>query len=318
MFFLRFYGNKKCSKIELLKLTETMNSKNALYLFFSVTLILGLNGCGSSGDKNKNPDEFKEAEESLRTTIEDVVYNIPSPTEIPYLIQQTGAEFNQGLLNSRDKADQYMNRTDKASLNLGVYTADIGYLTSYDKTQEAIEYLNACKTLADYLGVIGTFDIEILKRFEANISNKDSLASLLDESIRQTEKFLRDDTRSKQAALVVAGSFVEGLYISTGLVNSYPKDILPTDARNIILTPVIQVILNQKKSVSELLKMLSAIEQTDPVSGMVRDLKELEEAYNALDIEEKIKNNRADMVLSDNNLETISVVVAKMRKTIVE
>ncbi|MBX2954794.1 MAG: hypothetical protein KF846_01465 [Cyclobacteriaceae bacterium] len=294
-----------------------MNSKNSLYLLFCLAFILGLSAC-SSGDKKSNADEFKEAEEGLRSTIEDVVYNIPSPTEIPYLIQQTGAEFNQGLLNSRNKVDQYTNRTDKASLNLGVYTADIGYLTSYDKTQEAIEYLNACKTLADYLGVIGTFDIEILKRFEANISNKDSLAKLLDESIKETEKFLKDDTRNKQAALVVAGSFVEGLHISTGLVNTYPKDLLPTDTRNVILTPVIQVILNQKKSVSELLKMLSAIEQTDPVSGMVRDLKELEEAYESLDIEEKIKNNRADMVLSDKNLETISVVVAKMRKSIVE
>src|SRR5690606_17836528 len=206
-----------------------------------------------------------------RSTIEDVVYNIPSPTEIPYLIEQTGAEFNQGLVNPRSKADSYINRTDKAALNLGVYTADIGYLTSYEKTQEAIDYLNACKSLADYLGIIGTFDVEILKRFEANIANKDSLATLLDESIKQTEKFLKDDTRNKQAALVVAGSFVEGLHISTGLVNSYPKDLLPTDARNVILTPVIQVILNQQKSVSELLKMLSAIEQTDPVSGMVRD-----------------------------------------------
>ncbi|MBX2962692.1 MAG: hypothetical protein KF687_09280 [Cyclobacteriaceae bacterium] len=294
-----------------------MNFKNTLILFFCVTVLAGMSSC-SSGEKKSNADEFTQAEESLRTTIEDVVYNIPSPTEIPYLIQQTGAEFNQSLLNPRSKVDQYMNRTDKASLNLGVYTADIGYLTSYDKTQEAIEYLNACKSLADYLGVIGTFDIEILKRFEINISNKDSLASLLDESIKQTEKFLKDDTRNKQAALVVAGSFVEGLHISTGLVNSYPKDLLPTDTRNVILTPVIQVILNQKKSVSELLKMLSAVEQTDPVSGIVRDLKELEEAYESLNIEEQIKNNRADMVLSDRNLETISNVVAKLRKSIVD
>ncbi len=318
LFFFRFYDSKKCVKIDLLNPSEILNFKNSLYYFFCLALVLGLSACGSSGDKKNNADEFKEAEEGLRSTIEDVVYNIPSPTEIPYLIQQTGAEFNQGLLNSRNKVDQYTNRTDKASLNLGVYTADIGYLTSYDKTQEAIEYLNACKTLADYLGVIGTFDIEILKRFEANIANKDSLAKLLDESIKETEKFLKDDTRNKQAALVVAGSFVEGLHISTGLVNTYPKDLLPTDTRNVILTPVIQVILNQKKSVSELLKMLSAIEQTDPVSGMVRDLKELEAAYESLNIEEQIKNNRADMVLSDKNLVTISAVVAKMRKSIVE
>jgi hypothetical protein len=295
-----------------------MNSKNALYSLFAICLVFGLSSCGKSGENTANADEFKEAEESLRSTIEDVVYNIPSPTEIPYLIEQTGAEFNQSLVNPRSKADSYINRTDKAALNLGVYTADIGYLTSYEKTQEAIDYLNACKSLADYLGIIGTFDVEILKRFEANIANKDSLATLLDESIKQTEKFLKDDTRNKQAALVVAGSFVEGLHISTGLVNSYPKDLLPTDARNVILTPVIQVILNQQKSVSELLKMLSAIEQTDPVSGMVRDLKELEAAYAALNIEDQIKNNRADLVLSDKNLETISAVVAKMRQSIVE
>ncbi|MBX2966177.1 MAG: hypothetical protein KF845_08540 [Cyclobacteriaceae bacterium] len=295
-----------------------MNSKNALYFLFAICLVFGLNSCGSSGEKNANADEFKEAEESLRSTIEDVVYNIPSPTEIPYLIEQTGAEFNQGLVNPRSKADSYINRSDKAALNLGVYTADVGYLTSYEKTQEAIDYLGACKSLADHLGVIGAFDIDILKRFEAHISNRDSLANLLDESIRQAERFLKDDARNKQSALIVTGSFIEGLHISTGLVNTYPKDLLPTDARNVILTPVIQVILNQKKSVSELLKMLSAIEQTDPVSGIVSNLKELEAAYDSLNIEDQIKNNRADLVLSDKNLEKISEVVSRMRSSIVE
>jgi maltodextrin utilization protein YvdJ len=79
-----------------------------------------------------------------------------------------------------------------------------------------------------------------------------------------------------------------------------------------------QVVLNQKKSVTDLLKMLTAVEQTDPVSGMVADLQELEKAYAALNIEEQIHKNRADLVLTDKNLEQISIVVAKMRKSIVE
>jgi len=295
-----------------------MNIKRSFYLILSVLLAVGMGSCGSSGSKNKDSKEFEEAGGTLQKQIEDVIYNIPSPTEIPYLLQATGAEYNASLVNPRSKVDQYASRTDKAALNLGVYAADIGYLTSYEKTQEAIDYLNVCKTLADNLGVIGTFDINVLKRFEANIANKDSLANLLNETVNQTQHFLKDDSRNKLAALVVSGSFVEGLHISTGLINSYPKNILPDDARNQILTPIMQVVLNQKKSVTDLLKMLSAVEQTDPVSGMVADLQELEKAYSALNIEEQIHKNRADLVLTDKNLEQISLVVAKMRKAIVE
>lgn len=246
-----------------------------------------------------------------------MVYNIPSPSEIPYMIQQTGADFNQSLINPISKAQQYTQRSDKTALNLGVYAADIGYLVSYDKTQESINYLNACKTLADNLGVVESFDLEVLKRFEANINNKDSLTALLDKSLKNTERYLNDDRRSRLAALIVAGSFVEGLYISTGLVNTYPKNILPDDKRNIILTPLIQVILNQRKAVSDLVRMLSTIEQ-EASSNLLKDLQELERTYAALNIEEQIRNNRADLMLSDKNLVQISAIVQKIRSEIVQ
>ena len=297
-----------------------MRLKQPLYF---VALALGsfyLVSCGSSSsDKVNNSDEFKEAErDSLGKQIEEVMYNIPSPTEIPYLLQATGAEFNSSLVNPRTKVDQYASLNDKAALNLGVYAADVGYLASYDKTQEAISYLAACKTLAENLNIIGSFDVEVLQKFEANISNKDSLSLLLDNSIKKTQTFLQDDDRNKLSALVIAGSFVEGLYISTGVIKSYPKNILPDDKRNLVLTPLMRVILEQKKSVSELLKMLSAIEQTDPIVGMTADLKSLEAAYTSLNIEEQIKNNRADLVLTDKSLVDITAVVEKMRKGITD
>lgn len=295
-----------------------MNLKRPIYFFISALLAAGLASCGKSGeDKNKNSEEFDEAG-SLKQQIEEVVYNIPSPSEIPYLLQATGAEFNESLLNPRTKVDQYTAHNDKAALNLGVYVADIGYLTSYDKTQEAIDYLTACKTLADNLGLIGTFDSELGKQFEANISNKDSLAHLLDRTIKQAEAFLVDDNRNKLSSLVVTGSFIEGLYISTGLIKSYPKNILPEDNRNLVLTPLMRVVLEQKKAVSELLKMLSVVDQSEPIVSLKKDLQSLEEAYQKLNIEEQIKNNRADLVLSDKNLEGITTIVEKIRKEITQ
>jgi len=297
-----------------------MKLKQSIYFFLSAVIALGVTSCGSSSkeDQNKNSDEFKEAEGALKSEIEEVVYNIPSPSEIPYLLQATGAEFNEGLLNSRTKVDQYATRNDKAALNLGVYAADIGYLSSYDKTQESIDYLNSAKVLADNLGIIGTFDANVLKRFEANISNKDSLTRLLDQTIKKTETFLKDDSRNKLSALVVAGSFIEGLYISTGVVKTYPKNILPDDKRNLVLTPIIRVVLEQKKSVTELLKMMKSVEQTDPVTDIVAKLSVLETTYAALNIEEQIKNNRADLVLSDKNLVEITKVVEELRNGVTQ
>ncbi|MGC4021306.1 MAG: hypothetical protein QM734_04865 [Cyclobacteriaceae bacterium] len=41
--------------------------------------------------------------------------------------------------------------------------------------------------MANGLGILGSFDQEVLKRFEANISKKDSLTELVDKAIHQTE-----------------------------------------------------------------------------------------------------------------------------------
>lgn len=289
----------------------------AYNLLFGFSLMLMLSSCGSSsGDKERNSEDFRAAEQDLKEQIEEVVYNIPSPSEIPALLQQTGAEFNAALLNDKSKVDQYITRSESAAINLGIYVTDIGYLTAYDKTQEAIDYMNVCKTLADNLDILGAFDSDLLKKFEANLSDKDSLARLLDSTVKRTEIFLKNGDRNKLAALVITGSFVEGLYISTGLVSSYPKDILPDDVRNQVLTPLIRVILEQEKSVDELVRMVESVDQTGLLATLLPDLKALQQTYEVLDIEEQITNNRGDLVLTDQNLVQIGVIVERMRKNI--
>jgi len=144
------------------------------------------------------------------------------------------------------------------------------------------------------------------------------LAYLLNETINNTENYLKDDNRNKLAALVITGSFVEGLYISTELIKTYPKDILPEDSRNLVLTPLIRVVLEQEKAVEDVIKMLQSIDQTEPVAGLLEQFEALNENYEALNIEEQIKNNRADLVLTDETLTEITTQVASMRNEITE
>lgn len=290
----------------------------SLRLVFVFLLVAGLYSCGtkSTEEQTDASEEFSEAEESIKEQIREVVYDIPSPSEIPFLLEATGAEFNESLVNDINKVDNYASRNDNAALNLGVYATDIGYLVSYDKVQEALTYMSSSKKLADNLGVTGSFDTDLIRRFESNLSRKDSLAYLLNDAVNSTENYLKDDNRTKLAAMIISGSFIEGLYISTTLIDSYPKDILPEDSRNLVLTPLIRVVLEQEKSIKDLVKLLEQTEQTEPITGLINDLKELSTQYADLNIEEQIQNNRADLVLTNEILNDITVKVAEIRATI--
>ena len=295
-----------------------MKFNHLISVSLSVLIAIALASCGQATKNNDKESSDVSQADSLQNRLEGLVEGMPTPSEIPYLLQGTGAEFNESLINPREKADQYASITNKAALNLGVYAADIGYLVSYEKTQDAIDYLNSAKSLADGLGIIGSFDLEVLKQFEDNISNKDSVTKLLDRTVKKSEQYLRDDNRNKLSAMVVAGSFIEGLSISTGVVKTYPKDLLPTDAKNLILTPIIKLVLEQKESVSQLLKMLNVVEQDANITALVTDLKALEAEYAAINIDEQIRSNKANLALSDKNLVEITNIVERLRKTITD
>ena len=296
-----------------------MNYKSLGSISLSFLLLFGMFSCGPNNteEKQESSDEFEQAETDLKDQIQEVIYEIPSPSEIPSLLERTGAEYNEAMVNDEAKADQYLTKNEQAALNLGVYASDIGYLISYDKVQEALTYMNAAKKLADNLGITGSFNAELINRFEENISNKDSLNALLNETLAETDDYLKDNDRNKMAAMVIAGSFVEGLYISTALIDTYPKDLLPEDKRILILTPLMRVVADQKNSLSEVIKMLETVEKSSTTDELITKLKDLKKDYETLNIDEQIKNNRADLVLSDESLNNITTKTAEIRASIV-
>ena len=280
-----------------------------------LTILIGMISCGGGETQNEDnaADEFSAAQSELQNKITTVIKEMPPPSEIPFLLEATGADYNEVLINDIEKADSYRSTSHNAALNLGIYAADIGYLSSYDKTQEALNFLTKSKDLADYLGVTGAFDLQLIQRFEDNLGTRDSLAAIIDESIGNTNKYLQGDDRTKVAVLVLAGSFVEGLYISTGLVNSYPKDLLPDDARSLILTPVIRLVLEQEKPLADLITMLASLGEDVQIKGLIDDLEQLKTSYEELNIQEQISQNRADLLLTDETLTDITSKVNQIR-----
>ncbi len=250
------------------------------------------------------------------TTDSKVLSGLPPTSEVPAMLQLSGADFNPSLVNSAGKATGYTTTTDKAALNLGVYATDIGYLSVYDKTQDVITYLKSAEKLANHLGLNNTFGTEMQQRFQRNLNNKDSLVKIVDESMNYVNSLLKEGNRDATAALIVTGSFIEGLHVSTGLVEKYPKNV-PSDVRNQTLTQLIVSITRQEQSLDDLINILQEVKSDPQAAAYLTQMQDLKKQFEALNLDEQIRNNRGDLMINDKTLTGISAKVKQIRSRIV-
>ncbi len=110
------------------------------------------------------------------------------------------------------------------ALNLGIYGADLGYVIVYDQTQDAIAYLKTTKQVSDDLGLVGVFNEDIINRFTKNIGNKDSLLVLTSDAFRMGDAYLKDNDRMDVSALILAGGWIESLYLATNISKAKPNE----------------------------------------------------------------------------------------------
>jgi hypothetical protein len=245
-----------------------------------------------------------------------VLSGLPPTSEVPALLQLSGADFNPTLVNASAKSTGYTTTTDKAALNLGIYASDIGYLSVYDKTQDVITYLKSAEKLANHLGLNNTFGTDMQQRFQKNVNNKDSLVKIVDETMSYVNSFLKEGNRDATAALIVTGSFVEGLYLSTGLIEKYPKDV-PADVRNQTLTSLITSITKQEESLDDLIEILQEVKADPQAQAYLTQMQDLKKQFEALNLDDQIKQNRGDLMINDKTLTGITAKVKQIRGKIV-
>lgn len=224
-----------------------------------------------SACKNKSEGEGEGLDAAALATKEKatkVFYAVPSPAELALLIKATGAKFDKGILNSVDNASKYATIKSKA-LNLGVYGADLSYVSTFDQTQESMVYMNTCKKLADGLGLTGAIDEEIIKRMEANLNKKDSLVKIISDTYMATDTYLKENERGSESALVVAGGWIEGMYISIQVANANKNN-----------EAIMKRIAEQKDILENLMGLLGNYSSVEPaVEEIVNELKPLQAVY---------------------------------------
>jgi hypothetical protein len=253
-------------KCKLLNIT-----KFAIFSLFAVTTLFpACNGDSSNVEDqiedslttDNNGDEFNKAKQ--------VIYGIPSPIETAMLMKRAGAKYNQDYLNPLSNLGNYTT-TKSMALNLGVYSTDLSFASMFDQSQSSIKYLSATKKLADDLGILNAIDKSIINRMEANINNRDSLMEIISETFMNSNSFLKENDRAEIAAIILAGGWVEGLYIGT--------QVAANTASN---KELIERIADQRLSLNTLLSLMGEYKDDPNIKQIMPDMERLKTTFDKI------------------------------------
>jgi len=257
-------------------------------------------GCVSDENKEQSDDGDKTAEVDSSSvklmSIGGSMFSIPSPVQTAILIEKSGAEYNKGFLNDAKRVTTYATNFQKA-MNLGVYGSDVGYVTIYDQSQDALKYMGVINKLTDELGITGAFDENTIKRFENNFGVRDSMLNLVAVAYRNADAFLKDNDRLNVGALILAGGWVETLYFSTQIaLKEGDQD-------------VINRIGEQKYTLNNIVKMLTPYYSQPEYDVLVDDLIELAYDFDAIDIQYTYEKPEVDIANKTTQINSKTVVV---------
>ncbi|MBL4669511.1 MAG: hypothetical protein JKY30_09655 [Flavobacteriales bacterium] len=268
-------------------------------------------------DQIEEPTEEANSNNTQLMEIDGKVFSIPSPVQTAMLIKNAGTNYNKDILNEPSKVTNYSTNFKKA-INLGIYGADLGYVTMYDQTQDAISFLTAVKSIADDLGVSSAFDLELVERFEKNIGNQDSLLVLVSDAYKSSDRYLKGNQQNDIGGLILAGGWIESLYFAT------------TTAEMTGNKDVIKRIGEQKTTVYNLIKLLTPYYSKPEFTSLIDNLMELNEIYEqvestytyvkpTVDAENKTTtiNSTTVVNITDEQLKAITEKIMAMRIEII-
>lgn len=239
---------------------------------FAISVSLVFSSCGGGGDEENAEKKMEQIIDSSNVSIGvgGKIFIIPSPIQTAILIQKSGAQYDKAMLNASDKVNSYSTRFQKC-LNLGIYGADLGYTTLYDQTQDALMYFKATNTLATDLGLSNAFDKSLLERFQKNLGKKDSILVLVSSAYRASNDFLKNNDRNEEAALIIAGGWVETLQFAINIMKTKGND------------DVKRRIAEQKSTLTNLIALISTYQGNEEYAELLLKLNDLKAEYDKVE-----------------------------------
>lgn len=288
--------------------------------FFAILIATGFfASCGDPKKEDTGKEDIVESTDTVKTSVLNVggeLFSVPSPIQTALLIQKSGVPYDKNTLSASNKVNTYSTDYLRA-LNLGIYGADLGYVSLYNQTQDALGYLISVKQLADKLGVSAAFDASTMERIQKNITNKDSMMVLVGIAYRGSDAYLKNNQRTDVSSLILTGGWIESMYFSVSAYKAKPNN------------DVKRRIAEQKLALNSLIKILSnnpskeAVDLTAQLTDLSKVYEGITFKYNyaepTLDTAKKVTiiNSTTEVNISDEQVINISQKITEIRNKIV-
>jgi len=273
----------------------------------------------SDSNEEEDKEDLIDASDTIKSAVVNIggeLFSVPSPIQTAMLIQKTGITYDKSVLNIANKVNTYATDFSKA-MNLGVYGADLGYVSLYSQTQDALGYLASIKQLSDKLGLSAAFEGPLMERIQKNITNKDSMSTLVGLAYRASDAYLKDNQRMDVSTLILTGGWIESMHFATMAYKAKPNEAIRYR------------IAEQKQALMSILKIIrtNASEEAVKLTEQLNDLSKVYEqiqfnykfAEPTTDTARKVTyiNSTTEVVVTDEQITQICDKVAAIRTKIV-
>jgi hypothetical protein len=263
---------------------------------------------------------YKTDSAGMKKPIEknEIFYGILTPVEICTIFNRLGVPYNKATLNPTSNRNQYLS-SSKASINTGIYGVDFGYLKMFGIGQQMIDYIVTIREMSNKLGIPDSYLTEPIKKIQSDISDPDTILSLMNNAYTKMENHLRAGGRESTAGLMVMGGWVEAMYIATQLVYDSAKPD----------PEVVQKIAQQKYTLTTLLSFMKNYYDDPVVVYYTKKLKFLKNYFDSFDIyfkkgdleidisKQVFRSSGSEMTVTVETLNKIRDYVKKLRTEMV-
>ncbi len=212
-------------------------------------------------------DSIDQQEDTMNTAVR--MFTLPAPLQVATTLKLVEAPYKEELLLNPNRAEQIFEQPQVA-VTLGMYIIDLGYASMHEHPQTGLDMLNAIRTLSEQLNITGSFNANMIERFEANQNNIDSLSYIILEGYEQANQYFKDNENGRLGLIILTGSLVEGIYLATA--HSEKAD----DQQFFAL------VAQQKAFIGNLQLLLQPFASNQAVQTIVQQLKELDSAFEGL------------------------------------
>jgi len=272
-------------------------------LFLSVFWVACSDNNNANQEQKKEEVKDQEVKKDFKADF-DILNAMPDPIEIIDLVKSIGIDYDNSLLNKPENKEKY-NSEYKMALNMGVYTVDLGYANLHNKTQDAIKYLDATKKMTDGLKVSQFFDFEKIKSITQEGKDLNQLIITTGIGLDKMRQGLEDEKRSETSTLIVAGGWLEAIYLATQVAEKSDRKELK------------EKIADQKIVITELIKMFEANKSTSKhLADIYEDFKKINDAFANISVKNE-EGKEVQVKMSKEDFDKLNQAVKEVRNKVI-